>query len=883
MHALMKMFFRPLVFFLFLLAGARAQTSSPFTSERKAAAAVPGAGIVTESRANAALQAGFSTTAVAGYRELLAMPALTAEARQRIELALVAALMEAGDLAVAEKMLQNYAGPKNSTYHLRAGLLAANARRWGPAKLALTASKVEELAPADRGWWYFLQATLAEVETDPDHLTRRNRAYEEAVRLKVSELQRLRFILGQEQARLRVEPPSEAQLADYKKNMERMQGTKPGYDQARLYAAALNAMGRKSEALGVLQRQLLLLPVTERNSADQFHLYIGLIAGAGSGEGRRALLEILNRSIQPETQREALLLLVQASKTPPEHEWLRNNLSELINAPGPHPIIENLLLARAQTALYEEQYNPAEMDAQTLLKQYPGSPLKPAALGVRLSIAWVLKRYRTAADVSAQLRAVLPEGRERAELGILLAEAFFRAPDYPSAADAYEAALHEAALPGAPQVMPAGELIFQRVLSDIRSDRLEEAIKLLDEMAANPVFEGENRWQAEWNLVKEMQVRQQAAAAQARVEKLLRQGAQGVSDELRIRLLWLRAKLSFDNSQAESAVAQVDELVKELPGSKIEEALRAEVASTALLVKAQALQALGRDEDAEKLLERLRVDYRITKAAVYSYIVQAGRYSAKDNLVKAQELLIRLKDEHPTSEFAPLAIYEAAINAERRGGDERLKEAYTLLEGLTLKYPQDDLVFYARLKQGDLSRKLNDFGTARQYYEELRNKFGQHPDVLLAEIGLADSFFAQGGSMVNTESAAAIYERLRDLPSAPVDLRVEAGCKWGDLLAKPRRAERMSAEGPKTDRAVTVYWSVITDFLLDGAQAAKLGAKGRWWMSRCLLELGQIYEDAGRLDEAQSAYRLIIDQNLGGVMVAKDKLSRYRAAEGVKP
>ncbi len=875
MRVLMKMFSRPLILLL-LLADVCAQTSSPFVSERTAVAAEPGEGIVAENRANAALQAGFSATAAAGYRELLALPALPAETRQRIELALVSALMDAGELPAAEKTMQGYEGPKNSAYHLRAGLLAANARHWEQVKTALGACKMDELPPADRGWWYFLQATLADVETDAEHLERRNRAYDEATKAAVSEMQRLRFVLGREQSQLRGEPPNESRLADYRKNMERMQGTRPGYDAARYYAVALSLLGRKSEALGVLQRQLLVLPATERSSADQFHLYIGLIAGAGSEEGRRALFEILNKSAQPDKQREALLLLTQAAKTAPEHERLRNNLSELINASVPHPIIENLILARAQAALSERQTTPAAEDARMLLERFPGSPLKSAALGVQLSVAWELKRYRNAADVCAQLRAIMPEGRDRAELGILLAEAFFHALDYQNAADAYDAALHEA-----PQVMPAGELIFQRVLSYIRLERLDAAAKFLDEMADNPAFRGENRWQAEWNLVKQMQVQRQISAAQARVEKLLQQGV--TDEELRIRLLWLRAKLSFDNGQSQSAVAQVDELVKVLADAKIAEPLRSEVASTALLVKAQALPALGRDEEAEALLEKLRGTYKNTKAAVYSYIVQAGRFSTKGETVKAQQLLIKLADEHPDSEFAPLALYETAINAERRGVDEALIDAYKNLERLIKIYPQDDLVFYARLKQGDLRRKLNEFGIARQIYEDLINNFGQHPDVWLAQIGLADSLFAQGGSVVNIESAAAIYERLRDLPSAPVDLRVEAGFKWGYLLAKRRQAEKMPDEAAKAERAVTVYWSVINDFLRDGTQAAKLGAKGRWWMSRCLLELGQLQEDAGRLDEAQRAYQMIIDQNLGGTLLAKDKLSRYRAVEGTKP
>ena len=65
--------------------------------------------------------------------------------------------------------------------------------------------------------------------------------------------------------------------------------------------------------------------------------------------------------------------------------------------------------------------------------------------------------------------------------------------------------------------------------------------------------------------------------------------------------------------------------------------------------------------------------------------------------------------------------------------------------------------------------------------------------------------------------------------------------------------------------------------------AAKLGAKGRYWISRCLLDLGQALEDAGRFDEAQRAYQMIVDQHLGGATTAQDKLARFRVTEGTKP
>ncbi len=842
---------------------------SPLVSDQAAAQMVPGGWIVAEARANAALQAGFPATAAAGYRELLRDSALPAEARQRITLALVTAQLDSRDLTDAESLLQGYTGPRNAAYQLRVGLIAILNRRIAPAKAALAAGKADELPPADRGWWLYLQAGVADAEND---FARANTLYEQAIGEAVSPLQRARLQLGQEQALLRRGALTEAQMANTRQTMERFPGQRTGYDAARTYAAALAEAGRAPEAQAILQRQLATLPASERNVADQIRLMLGLIAGEGSVAGRQAFKSLLRDGQRPDTQRLALQLLARGAKTPGERESLRNDMAELLRNPAQRTIHEDLTLALAQSALVDKLYPEAEQHARQLIELYPGSALKSAALGVRLAVAWDLKRYRTAADIAGQLRAVITDARERAELGVLLAEAFFRSEDYKNAGDAYAAALHEL-----PAVVPAGTLIFQRVLADIRAEQLESAAKQLDEAANTPGFDAVSRWQAEWNLVKEMQVRGQTAPAQARVEQLLAAGSTGVPDDLRIRLMWLRAKLSFESDQFEVALRQTDELLALVgKGGPSDEALRQNITSTAQLLKAQALLNLNREPEGLAMLDQLRADFRATAAAQYSYLVQAVHLTQRGDMAGAQRVLLSFVDTpaYRQSEYAPLALYEAAINLERQGLDRQLRESYEkMLERLIHDYPQSDLVFYARLKQGDLLRKLNDFASARQVYEDLINNSGQHPDILLAQLALADSLFAQGAnSVVNHESATAIYERLRDLPSAPVDLRAEAGFKWGYALAKRNQ----------TAKAQTVFWSVVDAFLLDTAQAAKLGAKGRYWISRALLELGQIHEDAGRLDEAQRAYQLIIDRKLSGVAQAQAKLARFRAG-GANP
>jgi TolA-binding protein len=856
---------RPLIFSLALAAGpllAQVAGPSPLVNAPGAASTVSGAWIMAESRGNAALQAGFPATAAGIFREILADESVPGEARQGLTLELVTALLDAAETGEAEKVLQSYAGPRNAAYQLRLGLIAAATRRLPQAKAALAAGKAEDLSAADKGWWYFLQGAVADAE---NNFSAANDFYEQAITAAVSAVQRSRFLLAREQALLRRGRLDEARLANARENMDRFQGTRQGYVWVRTYATGLAWLKREAEAQAVLQRQLSVLPATERETADQFRLILGLIAGETSAAGRRAFQELLRNGLKPETQRLSLQLLARGAKTPAERQQLRLYLGELINAPVQHPIIEDLLLSRAQTALVDKDYGAAEGDARVLLERYPGSALKSEAFGVRLAVAWDLKRYRTAADVIAQLRLVIGQGRDRAELGVLLAEAFFRAEDYKNAADAYDAAMHEM-----PAVVPAGVLIFQRVLSDIRANQWESAAKQLDAAVTNPGFDPLNRWQAEWNLVKEMQVRGQTPAAYARVNRLLASGAQGVPEELRIRLMWLRAKLSFDNGQPDTARQQADELLEAVAAvGPLDALLRTNVASMAQLLKAQALLGLNRDKEGLAVLEKLRTTYQVTAAAQYSYLIEAGFLTQRGDIAAAQGVLVNFVDNpnYRQSEYAPLALYEAALNLERQGLDRHLRDAYEkMLERLIRDYPQNELVFYARLKQGDLLRRLNDMGAARQVYEFLVNTYASHPDVLLAQIALADTLFAQGANnLVNYESAVTIFERLRDLESAPVDLRAESGFKWGYAWAKRTQP----------DKAQAILWSVVDAFLLDPAQAAKLGAKGRYWVSRSLLELAQIHEDAGRLDEAQRAYQLIVDHKLYGGAQAQAKLARF--------
>ncbi|MCF7687903.1 MAG: tetratricopeptide repeat protein [Cephaloticoccus sp.] len=826
--------------------------------------ASPGGDALTLLAAQRAQAMGFPSVAIGLYRSLLAQ---TGGDRAQLTLALVTALLDEGRGDEAQEALDSFVGLKGAGWQLRAGLVSAQKGDYIKARQFIADLADDDLPVADRGWFYFLQGVLADAENDPG---KARGFYEQAETTATSMMARARFVLAREQARLRSGTVDEALAAEARKNMERLQGRKAGYGFARTYATMLDTLGRKAEAVGVIQGQLLNLPAEERAERDDFQLLLGLIAGPMPGPGRIALMNLLSKGSDPMKQRAALQILARDPVDTAGLIQFRRELDRLLDATPAHPIQEDLLLVRAQLALTAKDYKQAEADARSLLDKFPGSQLKAEAYGVLTSCAWEQFRFRTAADLATKARDELtnPQSAQiRAELGVLVAEAWFRARDFPNAADAYTAVLREV-----PDGVAAGDLMFQRVLSDIEAGRLEVALQQLDAMTGDPRLDSVNRWQAEWNLTRALQKSGQTAKAYERVNRLLGMSPSkpdSLPPELRARMVWLQARLSLQAGQPDQTIKLVDALADALPAD-IPQALIREVASSGALLKAEANFKLGNKEAAVELLQKLRADFPRSDAAIYSIIVEADYFADLDQTVEAQRLYTKLADDFPNNAtYAPYALYQAALQAERRGQDANLVEANKLIEGLVTRYPDSPLVFFARLKQGDLLRKLNQFAQAQQVYEALVNNYQNRGDVILAQLALAECHNAQSLNDLNhADRAITLFEQLRDRVDAPVDVRVEAGFNLGYLMV--RRGQ--------PNRAEAIWWrDVVTAFLLDEKMAANLGPKGRYWMTRSLLELGSLYEQQAKLEQARDAWSLIVTTGLPGATLAKDRLARFTA------
>ncbi|HLP08691.1 MAG TPA: hypothetical protein VK178_11035 [Opitutaceae bacterium] len=842
---------------------------APLTVRIAAAEASPGDIVLDLASAQHAAELGFSTAAREAYERLLVREDLAKDVRNRVALGLATAEIAAGRPDAAEAALLRGADLFSAQTRLRRGLIALLRRDPASAAPWIEALRAEELPAEEAGWLYVAQAMLADTRGQFD---RAQIAYGQAESRATSELARAQILLARERSQLLFGQATAEQVQTLQRQIDQFQGRLLSFTAAGQQAVVLDKLGRKVEAEQVLQRTLALVPTTEREASDRLRLLLALIAGPRSGVGRAALQQLFAGAAQPEMQRIALQLLAgEAGDAEASAAFRRELDAQIALQPAPR-ILDDLLLYRARLALAQQEYERAEADARALLANFPGSPDRVPALNVLVSVAWELRRYRTATDAIAQLQAELGTDSRRGPFAVLLAESFFRATDYRNAAGAYAQALAERTLPpGATR----GALMYQQVLALLRADPTavpEEALDLLDRLAGDPDFDPLNRWQAEWNTVKTLQVRGQIGRAYDRLNRVLATEAfAAAAPELKLRMGWLQAKLSLEAGRPAETLGIVDRLLAgpaAEANAAVPKALREETAGTARLVRAQALLALGREADGMEELEALRRAFPGSDPAVYSFIIQAKFLSDRGQTVDAQQLLIELADRYADSPYAAYALYEAAGNAERRGEDRHYEEAFRILQNLVDKFPRNELVFYAQLKQGDLLRKLDQLGPAQVNYEAMLNRFATHPDAPLAELALADTLFAQ----VTTDSsrlgsALARYERLFDLPSAPGEVRAEAGFKAGYALA-------MRGNSPEARRAL---WVVADRFLIGEGASRPMGEKGRYWLGRALLLYAELSEKARGLEEARNAYELVLRSGVWGENTARAALARLSA------
>lgn len=731
----------------------------------------------------------------------------------------------------------------------------------------MTAIRSSSLAREELAWFRLLEALILTRNGEPESA---NEAFQLASIEAPSSLLKDQFELIRFREELALGQFDEITISSLRESVRSMRGERGGFEAARLLAIALTKAGQSAEAISVLNEHLGLPGLREYDLRSDFLLLIGTIAGPDSSRGRLALQDIISSQGSTNLQSIALTLLAQSVESTGERESFLESLNGWLDNPELVSLADRFLAYKAYLGAESGDFRMAGDSAQELLDRFPSSSFAPNALRMLAYTSWsqTPPRYRTAADFLNQLRQKFPESENSLEAGVLIADCYFLNEDYANASDMYGTMLKDCPPDW------ASDIFYQRVLAEIGAGRTDSAITMLDQIRADSRISDESVWRAEWNLLDFLRRQERIEEAYQRIQSLLSAESAGdpdISPKLALRFRWLQARLTLEAGPPAEAIILVEGLMADLAGDDFgadPESL-AEVDGHLLLLRGEAEIASGMRDEGVSTFQLLRERYPDSGAAILSFLVESRTEAAAENLVSAQQSLIALVDRFPASEYAPVALWEAALNAEQRGLNIHLQESINILERLVSDYPSHELVYYARLKQGDLARRLNDFPTALLLYERLLAQFSTHPERYRAELSRADCLSALGSEDPDRfDQAAVIYERNCLLPTAPLSIRLEAGFKWAHAL---RQQDDQSG-------SEAVYWLLYDRFIKDEDLNRRIihQAAGRYWMARVLLELGSIQLDQGEAASARQVYQTILQMNLPGAALAQARLDSLR-------
>ena len=829
--------------------------------------------------ADAALASGLVGTAAILYAQLVDHPVWDGAERAHLRLQWTSALLAAGATADAREVMAAIPEVRRADrWDLYQAILSMMASRGEPEPIVGDLSEIdpEALGLADRSWYHFLVAIKAEEEGNLDAA---EGAYAEAANQAQSQLQRAYFqslVLRQEMRRTKA---NDALAADLRNQWEKFQGDAAAFPFAREYAVVLDNLGRKDEAIEVLNSELRSREsgYAERER-EQLLLMVAMISGIETERGGGALRELVRTGTDRETMSIALSLLAKRVG-PGNREAFGYFIDQLINQPEAHPLLGQLLLIRSQlrlqraeaaraagdTEVAKEHARGAEDDALRLLERYPG--MSQIGSVYQLLAYATLQRtpaqYRVAADYLIQLRDRSDSSRERARLNRLIGDCYFLNGDFANAADFYEAARGLSVEEG------FGSSLFLRLITaEVRAGQLASALGHVDGADFAGRISAAERWRVEWNLAQALRMEGRLEDALERVRMLVGEGEEAsVPTYLDLRLRWLLHLLRLEAGERGetllTSAGRLYERVKAFPEEELAKADARLLLTEIRLLEARIAIESGIGERGLAILQELRSAYEASAAAVRSYIVEADFFAGRGDYSKAADRLSELANNYPESQFAGEALFEAAMYSQRRG-EAGYSAAVRLFERLAKEYPESPLVFYARFNQGDLLRAVNDFAGAQIIYENLLNRFPGHPRRYLVELARIECSMALArDDDAQWEDASLVLERLLELPNLPVDFQVEAGFKYAFALVKQGLMERATA----------AFAAVYTRFLIDGERAEKLGEPGKYWMSRVLLELGEIHESAGNTTEARRVYSQIIAYDLPGRRLVENRMS----------
>jgi TolA-binding protein len=819
--------------------------------------------------AKLAKASGLGSVAASAYRDLLERDFLSEEQKSEYRLDLAEILIGQGRYGEAKASLDQigteFGGARKQVYELVCLYVAEDEPDLVALRGRLAQIELARLSPGEVPWYHL----LAGIAEDPENRERARESFERAEASSVNDYQRAFFSSLVFRQRILTVTPDEDLLPELSEKLEELSGQAVAFTFLREYVIVLHRLGRDAEAIAAIERELSSIGANySREERAEMLLLKALILGPENEAGWSALKELVRNGFDRKSSSSAIQLLARVEGRDAEFMVF---LNEIISTAEPHPILEQLYYIRCQLALSNpDTIGIAEADARHILDQYPG--LDQISNVYRLLAYASLQRdppqYRVAADFLINLREEQSVQTNRSELNRMIGDCYFLNGDFANAVDFYQAARVAAV-----SVEDFNRVFLRLVVAEIRSGRVDEALAFVDEADFGGEIAAIKRWRAEWNIAQALQSSGRIEMAIERINLLIGdRGVRAVPAELDMRLRWLEAYLSLESGDDSALAADLERLIARLnafPDGALEAQESIRLRTELLLLQARTFLRDGLIEEGFAAFRQIRNGFPQTSAAERSYFSESSYHASVGDFAAARQLLINYADAHFDRKLAPQALFRAGLYSERIG-EEAYAETVLLYDRLIREYPESSLVYFSGLRQGDLLRLMNDFAGAQLIYENLINSYPEHDLRYVAELSRADSVAALAkNDVAQLMEVAAILERLIDTPDLPADFQVEAGYKWGAIMQRQREAQE----------AKLIYGLMTGRFLLNEENALSLGAVGKYWLSRTVLDLGSLLEAEDKFDEAKRLYRKMVAFNLPGRSLAQARVDRLQLLE----
>lgn len=767
-------------------------------------------------------------------------------------------LIALGKREQAQHLLEQRPNLNSSARNLRLALIYEQDRLPEKAREALNNVRSIDLETGEWFWYYLVQAFVAEESSEEilkeEFLQQAQNSIESPMQKILWDL----FFLH----RLQIEQDiTDDLLNQLKEKTIQFTGGQLGFQFARQYALALDSLGRTEEALAVVDVQLQSLHGSGSEEEDLFRLLTGILAGPQSGRGAENLRRLVASGRNHDWQSLALYLLAQTGMQDGYRNEFVNFLDVMLDREDEHPLLDAILFLRAQAAQLEGREQQAAALANRLLEQFPGSPLLKSTLYLLARNAWEdsPQRLRDTAELLLRYRDLINSPSNRAWIQILLGDVYFLNRDYMASRNSYAAAIRELQ-----DENMRGLALFQLIQTYLATDDLTGAIDALNqEESTLPV---EWRWRVHWNLLIAMRQMSMQREAFQRINLLLSErdtASEILPLSLRWRFQWLKADLSLIDGRPDETLVLTTQLLDSLEQKKEEtdqETFQHLLGHT-LLIRAQAYFQENLITEAMTTLQQIQDSPSGEELSVLALLLKARFHESRNQLVEAQSALQEIGDLYPQSKYAPLALFEAAAKAEQRGLPASFDQAIALLERIIRNYPdQRRLRFQARLRQGEILRKMSQFASAAGVYRTLMQQARNDLEQYTAQLHLAYCLIALGNlDQQNLEDARSYLERIRQIRTLPADLRAEAGFQEGFIL---RRLN-------KETQALEVLGEVSSEWFRStqppAVESNQFGPLGRYWSVRATLELADILESRNSYEEAMRLYAYLNELSVPGI------------------